>query len=238
LLRGILFDLDDTLYEYAPCNEAGLAAAYEVAGKGPWDSPEGFRRAHDSVRQELARELAGHAASHDRILFFKRMIERAAGAPDPDRTLSMYTAYWERFLETMRPAPRAHEVLAELCASRPLALVSNHTTRAQLRKITRLGLAPYFRGIVTSEDAGAEKPDPRPFERALESLGIPASEAVMIGDDPRSDLEGARACGLKTLWVRTFRSEPAAECDGAVDELAELPGHPLLTAEKPPADRR
>jgi len=237
LLRGILFDLDDTIYEYAPCNETALAAAYEAAGDGLWSSPEEFRSLHDGVRHELARELAGHAASHDRILFFKRMIERAAGAPDPERTLSMYTAYWERFLETMRPAPRAHEVLAQLSASRPLALVSNHTTRAQLRKVTRLGLAPYFRVIVTSEDAGAEKPAARPFECALEGLGIPPSEAVMIGDDPRSDLQGARALGMKTIWARAFRKEPVPECDGYVRELAELLEHPLLADGQARAER-
>ena len=65
VLRGVLFDLDDTIYEYAPCNEAALQAVHEVSGHELWETRKSFRDVHDEVRRELARELEGQAASHD-----------------------------------------------------------------------------------------------------------------------------------------------------------------------------
>jgi putative hydrolase of the HAD superfamily len=228
--RAVLFDLDDTLYAYAPCNEAALAAAHELLRESVDVSAEGFRSLHDDVRLELARELRGQAASHERALFFKRIVERLTGAPRAALAGRLLDRYWEVFLAHMRPAPGALEVLAQLAAERPLGLVSNHTTAAQLRKVARLELEPFFAVVVTSEEVGAEKPDARVFARALEALGAQPSEAVMVGDDPECDARGARAHGLAAILTTEFRADGQLEglADAVVGSVTEVP--PALEA--------
>lgn len=67
--------------------------------------------------------------------------------------------------------------------------------------LASVGLAERLDGIVASAAVGAAKPDPRPFERALELAGAAAGEAVHVGDSEREDGDGARAAGVRPLLL-------------------------------------
>jgi putative hydrolase of the HAD superfamily len=60
----------------------------------------------------------------------------------------------------------------------------------------RAGLDGFFAAVVSSADAGAPKPDRRPFLLALERLGVEPGRALHCGDEP-ADEEGAAAAGLR-----------------------------------------
>ncbi|HLM94530.1 MAG TPA: HAD-IA family hydrolase [Gaiellaceae bacterium] len=62
-------------------------------------------------------------------------------------------------------------------------------------QLERAGLAKYLSAVVSSAETGAEKPDPRVFEEALQRLGVQPERAIHIGDDP-ADQAGALAAGL------------------------------------------
>jgi putative hydrolase of the HAD superfamily len=104
-------------------------------------------------------------------------------------------------------------------AGRRLAVVSNWDVSLP-PTLARLGLLAFFELVVHAAEVGASKPDPRPFEVALERLGLPAAECVHVGDDPVTDGEGARAAGITALIVdRTGRTGDA----GAMASLLDLP---------------
>jgi len=65
----------------------------------------------------------------------------------------------------------------------------------------KLGIAPYFNFIVSSEEAGADKPDPAIFRLALERAGITAPEAVHVGDQYKLDVLGARGVGISPILI-------------------------------------
>lgn len=223
--RALLFDLDDTLYAYAPCNEVGLLAAHARLARECEVDYEAFCSAHDRVRLEIANELRGQAASHNRAIFFKRLVERFKGPGHGGLAVELFDGYWHSFLSAMKPDEAIRTVLADLKRDYRLALVSNHTTDIQLRKLRALKLEEFFRVVVTSEEAGVEKPDPKPFEIALRELNVPAAEALMIGDNPRVDLRGARAAGVPCVLSRQFvefelGDEPAPLA--ILDSLGEL----------------
>jgi len=223
--RAVLFDLDDTLYAYAPCNAAGLAAAHTALnGAAPLDVAT-FHALHDRVRAELAMRLRGQAASHDRAIFFKLVVERHTGASRPALALELLEAYWSTFLARATPAAGASEALEELARDHALALVTNQATEVQLRKLERLGLARWFPVVVTSGEVGVEKPDARIFAAALEALGVEATGAVMVGDDPEVDARGAANAGLRTILSTQFRAAPgdATRSDRVVASLSALP---------------
>jgi putative hydrolase of the HAD superfamily len=73
--------------------------------------------------------------------------------------------------------------------------------------LRRLGLAAPFAAIVTAAAVGAAKPDPAPFRAALEHLGVEAARCIHVGDDPVTDVAGARGAGLTAVLIdRTGRA--------------------------------
>ena len=72
------------------------------------------------------------------------------------------------------------------------------------------------------------KPAKAYFDAALEPLAVPASEALMVGDDIENDVVGAQAAGLTGVLVRTGKFRPAdlerGTPDHVIDSIADLPG--------------
>jgi putative hydrolase of the HAD superfamily len=124
----------------------------------------------------------------------------AVEAPEPDQDLVQ--ALFDHFAapERWRPYP---EVLKQLERWRQkglkLAVVSNFDRRLH-GVLAGLGLSHLFETVVVSSEAGAAKPDPRPFALALEALGLSAEAAWHVGDSPE-DLAGARAAGLRCVLI-------------------------------------
>lgn len=221
-LRAVLFDLDDTLYGYEPCNQAGLQAAWQLMAQTVSGfTYEQFTNIHDRVREQLAADLAGSAACHNRALFFKHIADQVA--PKTGLAGDLYDRYWERFLEQAQPGPKeSREVVAELARrGYLLGLVSNHVALPQLRKVRVLGLESYFDAIVTSEEVGVEKPAPAAFLMALERLGVSANEAVFVGDNPDGDIGGAIGAGI-SMTILTVEYAPSAVCDEADHTVSKI----------------
>ena len=223
-LKAILLDLDNTLYAYDPCNEAALRRVRNILNDASPIAWQDFRALHDDVRRELAVRLQNQAASHDRIIFFKEIAERLTGSPQPRQALELNHAYWQEFYQHMALAPEALRVLDALRGDFRLALVSNHTTEIQLEKIDRLGIADCFDAIVTSEEAGCEKPDRAIFQFALSRLDAAPDEAAMIGDHPVGDIAGARQAGIRAIYTRQFAGDgpPDLEADDQVDTIQDV----------------
>lgn len=80
-----------------------------------------------------------------------------------------------------------------------LAVVSNFDRRLH-GLLEQLELSDLLDAVVVSSEAGAAKPDPRPFELALNALELPAAEVWHVGDSPE-DLAGARAAGLRCVLI-------------------------------------
>jgi putative hydrolase of the HAD superfamily len=98
----------------------------------------------------------------------------------------------------------------------PLAIVSNWDSQLP-GLLTDLELAPRFDAILVSAIEETGKPDPEIFRRACARLGVPASEALHIGDSPREDYEAARSAGLQALLL-----DRAGRHGGAPDRIASL----------------
>lgn len=104
-----------------------------------------------------------------------------------------------------------------------LALLTNGASDLQREKVTGAGLAAYFDEILVAADIGMAKPDPRIFQTLLARLKVQPTAAVMVGDSQSRDIQGARAVGMKTVWVnRTGISRrDGVVCDLEVTSLAE-----------------
>ncbi|MDD9265890.1 HAD family hydrolase [Paenibacillus sp. GCM10023248] len=111
-----------------------------------------------------------------------------------------------RFAVQRRERPLVYEDTFEvLQALRPryrLLLLTNGAPDLQQEKVDSIpGLAGYFDHVVISGTFGRGKPDPAIFEHALELLGLSAEEAVMVGDNLDTDISGALAAGIRSVWI-------------------------------------
>lgn len=106
-----------------------------------------------------------------------------------------------------------------------LGVVTNGYDRVQRSRLGAARLLPYFQVVVTSEACGFAKPDPRILGVALEALGLRPSQALYVGDDPRTDAGAASAAGVPFLWMDRGASVPRGvrRPRRRVASLAELP---------------
>lgn len=72
---------------------------------------------------------------------------------------------------------------------------------AWLKEFERAGISGLFSATSFSSDHGMVKPSPKPFELVLNQLGIANSKAIVVGDSPRRDLEGAKSAGIDCILV-------------------------------------
>lgn len=224
-INAILIDLDNTLFHWTPCDREAIKAVYEQLRQRVELTFERFVELNWLVRGELKVELANQGSSHNRVIFFKKIVESLLGRPDVQLVLDMYETYWATFLQIAQPHPEAHRVLESLSRRWPVAMVSNHTTEVQLRKVAKLEFDRFFTAIITSEEAGVEKPDARIYQTALKRLGAQPGSTVMIGDHPQGDIQGAKNVGLTTIQTVEFAEKidtPAA--DHVIESLGDVLG--------------
>jgi putative hydrolase of the HAD superfamily len=199
--EAVFVDLDDTLYPYPECNEAGKDAAWETARELGYDwSREEFEEIYQDGRREVKRELAGTASAHERFLYCKRAIELETGEHRSGDALSLGEAYWETYVEEMALFDGVVETLADLQdAGLDVALVTNLTTRIQLQKVEHLGIGDHVDLVLTSEEVGREKPASVMFTLPMAKLNVSPGETVMVGDSVGADVAGGNALGLTTV---------------------------------------
>jgi putative hydrolase of the HAD superfamily len=81
---------------------------------------------------------------------------------------------------------------------------------------------PYLDVILTSQEAGARKPEPLIFLTALNKINIPAAEAIFVGDQYKADVQGARGAGMNPVLLDRFDLYPhIADCR-RIRSLSEL----------------
>jgi FMN phosphatase YigB (HAD superfamily) len=224
-VSALLVDIDNTVYTYAPCHEMGLLEAWRAWHTGPWSSETEFRECYANARRVVKDRLGRQAAAHSRLLYFKEMIETNHGLSGLDKAVALNEAYWRGFAQCMRPDPGCLDVLGECRRTMPIAWVSNYTTRRQIWKLSLLGLSAISGYLITSEEAGAEKPDPRPVLLAVARLHVAASAAFLVGDSFAEDVMAARACGMSCGWMlRDEQKEALSESVYLIRDWAELRG--------------
>lgn len=129
--------------------------------------------------------------------------------------------------EAWVPYPETLEVLLSLEARGiELGIVSNFDSRLY-GILLGLGLDRFFESITLSSFAGAAKPSPKIFERALRKHGRTPTEVLHVGDSLTGDFEGATAAGLRAVWLdRTATgSSPSLLRIGSLKELLPLVEH-------------
>lgn len=201
----LFLDLDDTLVNSEKAYEIGMKAI----GIAPTD-PE-FLQARSQTKKELP-PLVPSARS--RLLYFKKYLENRQQY-SPKKHLELIKKYEDSLLETYQfqwQKANRGQLLKELRKKfGRLGIITNEMTRMQVLKLTVID--PDFQCIstlMTSEEAGVEKPDPKIFQMAIQMAGSAAAECIMVGDTFSTDIEPAIKLGMRAILTTEFKQDMSA----------------------------
>jgi len=222
--KGILLDLDNTLYDYHSANAAALDAVFPEMSKMTGMDRSQLETLFKLSRAEHYRTLPLLASSHSRILQFQGIFERL-GQFDFKNILHIERLYWETFYAAMQVDEEAKAFLE--ATPLPVCIVTDFTSKIQYEKILHLGLDGCIDAIISSEEAGVEKPHSFIFTAGARKLGLALTDCVMIGDSLDKDIVGAMAAGCDAVYF-TDRTAPEVT-DRAKRATAGLQGRLLVT---------
>ncbi|MDD1775577.1 MAG: TIGR02253 family HAD-type hydrolase [Methanobacterium sp.] len=200
MMKAVFFDIDDTLYDTSGFAALARRAAINVmidAGL-PLESDEAYK-----LLREIIKEKGSNYDKH-----FNVLTKRVFGEEKPRLiALGMITYHNVKFA-LLRLFPETMSTLIYLKSQGyHLGVISNGITIKQWEKLIRLGLHHFFDEIITSEEAGAEKPDEIIFKQALDRMGCKAGNSIMIGNKFSEDIKGALNVGMEAILVNSELTE-------------------------------
>lgn len=208
MLKAVIFDIDDTLYSYKDANIQAMSLLCVYAERELGMEAEEFREACQRMMEFQFRYNNETAGCHSRAIRFQLLLEER-GLPLRHAAV-MNDLYWEELLRVMVPAPGILEFVSALRERGiRLGVGSDMTADWQLKKLERLGLLEKLDFVVTSEEAGVEKPDRKLFQLCAEKAGCLPEECLFIGDNLKKDVLGAQAAGMRALWVQPDAAKAA-----------------------------
>ncbi|MET9498670.1 HAD family hydrolase [Streptomyces sp. NPDC006552] len=200
-IKAIVWDIDDTLFDYATADAAGMRA--HLTAEGLLDAAGTAERAlarwKALTRAHWARFEAGEVdwegQRRDRVReFVDRALDDAAADAWFARYLAHYEAAWSLFPDTV-------PVLDTLAAGYRHAVLSNSSLHNQDRKLRVLGVRDRFEALLCAAELGVAKPDAAAFHAVCDELGLAPHEVAYVGDQPDTDARGAAEAGLTGIWL-------------------------------------
>ncbi|MBP2657679.1 MAG: Pyrimidine 5-nucleotidase YjjG [Firmicutes bacterium] len=217
MIKGAIFDLDGTLYEYEAIDKIAMNELEDYTCKLLSINSLDFNIAFKKGKVETKSILYDCAAQHNRLLYCQKTCENLGVSP-AIYALDMYEVYWGTMLEHMKLNNGVMELFQRLkCRNIKTAICTDLTAHIQYRKIRKLGLEKYIDYIVTSEEIGIEKPSEKMFQACLTKLKLMPEETFYIGDSFKKDIIGASRMGILTIWYNV--NEEEVEADGRAKYL-------------------
>ncbi|OKK20440.1 hydrolase [Streptomyces sp. CB00455] len=228
-IRAVLWDIDDTLFDYTGADAAGLARQLEAdriaerygtaaqalalwrrITERHWARYAAGEGTFQGQRQERVREFLGAPAMTD-----------AEADAWFDRYVAHYKTAWTVF-------PDVVPALDALAADYRHGVLTNSSAANQEPKLRDLGLRERFEVLVCAVELGISKPEAGAFLAACQAMGLEPGEVAYVGDQPEIDARGARDAGLLAVWLD--RDGGRGEGPEGVHRITCLAGLPQLLA--------
>ncbi|MEV6114237.1 HAD family hydrolase [Streptomyces sp. NPDC052109] len=227
-IRAVVWDVDDTLFDYTSADREGMRAHLVAEGllDGYTSAGQALARWREITDLQWARFSAGEATfegqRRDRVRIFlgAELTDEEADAWFR-RYLGHYEAAWSVFPDVL-PA------LEALSASHRHAVLSNSSIAVQEHKLRTLGLLDRFEAVLCAAELGVSKPEAGAFLAACEALGLPPHEVAYVGDHPEIDGRGAAEAGLLSVWIDRGTASVRAVGEVVAHRIATLAELPAL----------
>ena len=194
----ILFDADDTLFDFKRSARHSLAQTledYQIS------ATEGHFQIYENINHEvwLSFERQEISAIELRKLRFERFFDAIGEYRD---SLEMNQRYLQLLSQTHFMLAGAVDLLEDLRSKNyRIGLITNGLKEVQRPRIAQAKMEKHFEVIVVSDEIGVSKPHEGFFQHAFEKMGKPPkSKVIVIGDSLNSDIQGGNNFGVDTCW--------------------------------------
>ena len=221
--QWILFDLDDTLFDF-PAAEALRAAFAHYSATLSTEMLADYQALNRALWEQYnAGEIDVQTLKQAR---FRDLAPQLGVAP-----LELNQRFMQAILERSQPLGGVQQTLQLLQGRVKMGIITNGFADIQHARLQQSGLAECFDFMLVSEELGVNKPDPRIFNAALARMPqIEAADVLMVGDNPQTDVAGAAGVGMETCWFNSHRQDLLVKATHAIDHFSELLALPRVQA--------
>lgn len=201
----ILFDMDDTLFDFRLSEEKALKKVFLEYGL-----PDGlvdYRPSYKEISSVLWAELEqGTIILSDlKVERFRRLFLKHGLEINATEFANKYLEYLGMEAHLMQGAAALCTNLSEICR---LAILTNGFQDVQISRVQRSPLHNHFEEVISSEKAGYQKPDTRIFDYAFSKLQMnDKTKVLIVGDSLTSDIRGGMNYGIDTCWFNPDHRE-------------------------------
>tara|TARA_B100001094_G_C17931039_1_gene670766 strand:+ start:198 stop:845 length:648 start_codon:yes stop_codon:yes gene_type:complete len=204
-VKAVLLDLDNTLYKHDTCHEKALMKCWHYFREtiNSKTSIKKLNETYQNARKIIQTRLFPGGSCRSRLLYFQTFFELFNLTNSYTLALQFESLYNSTFLNEMTCNEDAKQFLID-CNNKQIkiCIITNLTTQFQIKKINTLLISDYITYLVSSEEAGVEKPDPLIFELALKKLNVDKKHIIMIGDSKTCDISPATKLGIKSYLIK------------------------------------
>ncbi|MDR0438123.1 MAG: YjjG family noncanonical pyrimidine nucleotidase [Bacteroidales bacterium] len=218
--KHLFFDLDRTLWDFDQNNRNSMFETYHQFDFGV--DFETFFSTYKTINKMLW-DAYGRGEIKKELLHVNRFYLTLKELKiDNLLTATEFAEVYSQNIEKHNILmPHAKEILEFLKPNFKLYIVTNGFKEFQYRKLRNSGIEPFFDGIFISETVGYHKPHLAFFEHVLEKTNAKKDDSLIIGDDMKSDIQGAKNIGMAcVLYNPTNENDLVA--DYRIDSLLEL----------------
>lgn len=218
----LLFDADNTLYDFDACEKIAFRRALDAAGIS---YAEGMTETYSEINVGCWKRFERGEITRKELtrLRYALFLERYGIAFDALALNDLYVGFLS---EAAILLPGAEDLIRRLSAEASIYIITNGLSRVQHGRFDRSPLTPYVKDVFISEELGANKPDKLYFDRVIARIpGFDRARAVVIGDSLTSDIKGANNAGLHAVWYDRSRGRERPDgqvFDARVTDYREL----------------
>jgi len=223
MVKTIFFDLDETIWDYRSNAEDTLSELYHIHNLDRFFSLPEFIIQFFTVNKELW-DLFDRMEITKSVIREKRfpMVMERLQVENDALGLTIQDQFVELCPKKKKIIPQADVVIQQLSKRYKMYIITNGFEGIQTGKLKAAGVLEYFDHVITSEAAGAQKPDAQIFSYALQKAKALPSESLMIGDNLVTDIMGARNAGLEAIYFNPARDKHNKSIEHEIHHLSEL----------------
>ncbi len=194
MIKGVLFDLDDTLYDSSSFADRARREAIKMMIDSGLNATE--VEAYN-ILQRIIKQKGSNYTKH-----FDDLVKAIMGHYEPKIITMGIITYHNVKFALLRPYPDTIKTLIELKnMGLKLGVITDGITIKQWEKLIRLGIVDFFDDVITSEEFGLGKPNIEFFEYGINKMELNPNETVYVGDRVDRDIIPAKKVGMHTIRI-------------------------------------